>query len=217
MAQKTAAYTILERGWILRIRPAIDPANQRLALMLHGWTGDENVMSVFDRFLGQDTWLISPRGILAAIPGGYGWARMLPPEAILSQDFSAALDGLETQVQHWFEYLRIAPEKIDLIGFSQGAALALSYLIRHPEKIDRAACLSGFLPGSAQESLVSGVLSGKRILITHGTKDQNVPFQLARDAASSLTAAGAAVQFCQDDLGHKLGPNGSRSLRTFFK
>lgn len=217
MAQETAAYTILDRGWIVRIRPALNPTSRNLTLMLHGWTGDENVMAIFDRYLSPDTWLLSPRGILPAIPGGYGWAQMSSPDAIRDQDFSTALDGLDEQIPHWLRYLRIPAEKINLMGFSQGAALALSYLVRHPKNIDRVACLSGFLPWDAQEALVSASLAGKGILITHGTKDQNVPFQLARDAASILATAGAAVQFCQDELGHKLGPNGSRSLRTFFK
>jgi phospholipase/carboxylesterase len=201
---------------MIRVRPPLKDNSRRVMLLLHGWTGDENAMSVFDRLLNQDYWLISPRGPIPAAPSGFGWVSMNAIESARFNDFSTISEELDVQVQHWLRYLGIGTREIDVMGFSQGGALGLCYLIHHPERIERIACLSGFLPKISQKTLQPNSLTGKSICFSHGTLDETIPVQFAREAADLLSNAGAQVDFCEDPTGHKLGSGCSKRLSSFF-
>ena len=59
-------------GRTLRIQEStLQPS--RLLLLIHGLTGDENVMWVFARDLPAHYWMVAPRAPYAAEPGGYSW------------------------------------------------------------------------------------------------------------------------------------------------
>lgn len=184
--------------------------------MLHGWTGDETVMSVFERSVAEEYWLIAPRGPVKAEPYGYGWLPVDSIHGVTFTDFISVADQLDSEVQHWLNYLKIQTDQVDVMGFSQGGAMALSYLIRHPEHINRTACLAGFLPNDADKVLRQKQLRDKPVLIAHGTQDLTIPIQWAIDSRNILASAGADVTFCQDTVGHKLGSGCNKSLKAFF-
>lgn len=216
MIERPAAFTFYERGWIVRIQPPSDPNSRKVMLMLHGWTGDENVMSVFGQKLPKVYWLISPRGPVKADPSGFGWLPVNLPKFAKYSDYAAATEDLDRQVEHWLDYLHIPTRSISLMGFSQGGAMALNYLLRYPDRVDRVACLAGFLPDLAGEALNTQALSGKPIFIGHGSLDETITIEHARSAVTALRSAGAEVIFCQDEVGHKLGPDCYKGLTTFF-
>lgn len=217
MDPRPPAYTLLERGWIVRIQPPATPDSTRVLLMLHGWTGDEKVMSVFERSIAREYWLISPRGPVKADPFGYGWLPVDSIHRVSFADSESIADKLDSEVQHWLNYLKIQTDQVDVMGFSQGGAMALSYLLRHPGRINRTACLAGFLPNDADQVLRQGQLKDKPVLIAHGTQDLTIPIQLAVKSKDMLSSAGAQVTYCQDDVGHKLGSGCNKALEKFFE
>lgn len=216
MVRRSNAFTIVEKGWTVRVQKPLEPGSQRALLLLHGWTGNEKAMSIFGRQAADDYWLIFPRAPLKAQPNGFGWLPANSSKWACYQDVVAVVDQLDTQVQHWKQRLEISAQPIDCMGFSQGGAIALCYLMRHPEKIGRVACLSGFLPKGASEQIRPDTLSGKAVYIAHGTRDKAIPIQHAQEIALLLTSAGATVEFCQDEIGHKTGPECYKRLATFF-
>ena len=48
-------------GWTFRLQPPQGSGPARLLVLLHGWTGDENVMWIFTRRLSRRFWLLAPR------------------------------------------------------------------------------------------------------------------------------------------------------------
>jgi phospholipase/carboxylesterase len=107
--------------------------------------------------------------------------------------------------------------RLSLMGFSQGAALSYCLLLDDPQCYQRLAALAGFLPADNDTALIQGKLTDKPIFIGHGTQDDTVPVELARQAARRLEAAGAAVTYCEDSVGHKLSAGCFRGLAEFFK
>lgn len=209
-------YTIFDRGWILRLRPPQNlAASSRILLLLHGWTGDENVMWIFARGASPDAWIYAPRGPIQAPDGGYGWlphAEKLPTLA----DFSRVASDLMDAYVRWTSEAQVAHLPVDVMGFSQGAAMAYALAAFYPEKIARVIALAGFLPSDETRPGGYDVLQDKPIYIAHGTKDATIPVGLARSAVSRLQSSGARVTYCESDTGHKLSASCLKSLDAFL-
>lgn len=207
-------------GWVLRIKK---PANtvsidrQRILLLLHGWTGDENSMWFFTHNLPDHYWLISPRGIFESPQGGYSWRIIQPDKPITIEEFQFAIERLTTLVEEWEKTNSLPHNPLDLMGFSQGAALSLSFLLTYPNRVRSVASLSGFLPDSAPALLRPHRLDKKRVFIAHGTEDDIIPIERARIAAELLGAAGAEVAYCEDAIGHKVSASCLSALENFYK
>lgn len=216
MDKRPEAFTLLENGWILKVNPPVVPGSNRVLLMLHGWTGDETVMSVFGQKAGKDYWLLSPRGPVKTPTSGFGWQNVGSDQLAGFVNYLPVIDDLDRQVIHWLDFLKIPADSVDIMGFSQGGAVALIYLLRHPDRIGRTACLAGFLPQGGEDAAKPGSLAGKKVLVAHGSLDDTIPIHMAKQSAEYLQKAGAEVIFCQDAVGHKLGPTCYKGLEGFF-
>jgi predicted esterase len=53
--------------------------------------------------------------------------------------------------------------------------------------------------------------------MAHGTLDELVPVVRARQAVALLQQAGAQVDYCEDNVGHKLSATCFRSMQVFFE
>ncbi len=213
------------RDWTFRIRSAAEGV-PRLFLLIHGWTGDENSMWVFARNLPRDYWMIAPRAPYAAQPNGYSW-RPPRPEALRRapddvrgwpgfEDFRPAADLLIQLVDDYAAQNNIEANQFDVMGFSQGAALTNTITLLYPERIRRAGVLAGFIPTGAEALIEKCPLNGKPIFVSHGTLDEMVKIEYARQSIQMLEDAGANVTFCEDDVGHKVSANCMRALERFF-
>lgn len=208
-------YTIFDQGWMVRIQPPLDPQTKRVVLLLHGWTGDENVMWFFARPLVGKAWIFSPRAPVAAPDGGYGW---LPNHGSLPalDDFFAVSQAFVQAFDRWRNDLHIPLNAVDVIGFSQGAAMAYSLAAYYPDHVHRIASLAGFLPKETSPSNRYQNLAHKQIFIAHGSKDETIPVALAHRAVDFLQSVQAEVFYCESEVGHKLGAECVRSLEKFF-
>jgi phospholipase/carboxylesterase len=204
-------------NWTLRVRPASQkPA--RLLLLLHGWTGDENSMWIFTRNFSPDYWVIAPRAPSAAEPSGYSWRspqgghRGWPT----FESLHPSADLLITLVDEYAASQNVDAGQFDVIGFSQGAALTNVLALLYPERIRRAGVLAGFLPLGSESLIEKQGLSGKPFFVAHGTLDEMVRIEYARQSVELLERAGAKVTYYEDEVGHKLSANGIRALEEFF-
>jgi phospholipase/carboxylesterase len=184
-------------------------------LLLHGWTGDENVMWVFAGKIPRGDWVISPRGIVSA-PTGYGWVANRQGVEAPIESFFTACDALDRLIDAWSAAQNLPSLPINLVGFSQGAALSAAYALVHPGKVGKVALLAGFLPTNAQRYLEPRPLDGKQIYVAHGSRDDTVPLSYAETAVESLQKAGAQVDYCVSDVGHKLSAECMNRLGSFF-
>ena len=208
--------TIEMGGWAARQRVPTGDGPFPLILLLHGWTGDENAMWVFAGRMPEEAWVLAPRGLYPTPLGGFGWHPQLSTAWPSMADFQPAVEAL-------LEWLRPANfpmvdfTRLTLVGFSQGAALAGAIALTNPDRVEALAGLSGFLPEGAAALTGGRPLDGKSAFLAHGTRDELVPVERARQAVQLLQAAGAQVTYCEDDVGHKLSAACFRSLESFLK
>ncbi len=204
--------------WTLRVRPpTATPA--RLLLLIHGWTGDENSMWVFARGFPPDYWIVAPRAPHGMKPGGYSWRpfqageRDRPSIEVLRP----SADALLSLVDAYAVGNNLEAGEFDIIGFSQGAALANALALLHPERIERVGVLAGFVPAGSESLVTSRPLAGKSFFVAHGTQDETVRIEDARRSVQLLEEAGAQVTFCEDEVGHKVSAVCLRALEAFFR
>lgn len=213
MQTPSEAITIYEQGHILRYQRSNASAPKPPILLLHGWTGNEESMTIFTRNLIKEHDLFFPRGFVLAQSNGYGWVQKTPGD---EPDFDAYCSAAETllgQIATWQKQLNIPLEHICIAGFSQGATLGLALACIAPHRVDRLAFLAGFLPPRAPVSLP---LNHLHAYVAHGTQDLIVPISRAFEAAAWLKQNSANVTFCQADVGHKLSSGCFNQLDEFL-
>lgn len=211
----TKVTTIKFEDWVIKFREPGSTNSSKIILMLHGWTGDENSMWVFSDRLPKHAYVLAPRGLFDTPLGGYGWHKYNPGAWPWVDDFLPAVESLHNLL-HSGPFYPADISVVNLVGFSQGAALAFAFALKYPSRVDRIAGLSGFLPEGSDALLRNKPLKGKPIFIAHGEQDRLVPVDKARQAVKLLESAGSQVTYCEDDVGHKLSMSCYRGLENFF-
>lgn len=113
--------------------------------------------------------------------------------------------------------LGIAADRIALVGFSQGGAMALHTGLRFPERLAGIIALSSYL-------LVPDLFASERhvanqsvpIFIAHGLFDPIVPFSLGQKTRESLTVLGYAVEWHSYPMEHSVLPEEIEALYRFL-
>ena len=108
-------------------------------------------------------------------------------------------------VNIWKGVEDLDPDRIGLLGFSQGAITSMSALLERPELYRWVVALNGYL-ATAHEDAVENA-GGKPVFIGCGSMDQIIPPERAERAAERLEAGGAEVRFQQYGVGHGTTPD----------
>lgn len=205
-------------GWTLRARPSAARPG-RLLLMVHGWTGDENSMWVFARDLPPGNWVLAPRAPHVTEPGGYSWRPNADgdPSRSSLELYQASIKSLMGLVDSYAAANSIEADQFDVVGFSQGAALASLLAMLHPGRVRKLGLLAGFVPRGAEELIALRPLAGKQVFAAHGTQDPLVPVERARRSVKLLEQAGAQVTYCESEVGHKVSLDCMRALRAYLQ
>jgi phospholipase/carboxylesterase len=180
--------------------------------MLHGWSGDEKVMWVLETTVPLGSTIVTLRAPIEIAGGGYQW--LAGRNALNSEmdDYRSAVDALVLTVNDLSRRFGIDPASWIFMGFSQGAATALAYAttasLPQPSGL---VMLAGFAPLGRVTSL-----RGVPVYWGHGTQDELIPIEHARRNADRLQASGVDVSFCEAEVGHKVGVECTRGLKTWF-
>jgi len=87
----------------------------------------------------------------------------------------------------------VAPEKMGLVGFSQGACLALEFAARNPRRYGFVAGLSGALIGPPGTPRPPGDLRRTPVLLGCADRDPHIPLEFVGRSAETLSQLGADV------------------------
>ena len=160
-------------------------------ILVHGRGGSaEDILGLADAVDCRDLALIAPR---AAGRTWYPHSFLAPVEAN-EPGRSSGLSVLDSIVQDLVAS-GIAPEKVILAGFSQGACLTLEFVARHPRRYGAVAGLTGGLigpPGTL--SGYQGSFEGTPIFLGSGDPDPHVPWVRVEETAGVLAELGASVE-----------------------
>ena len=166
--------------------------------------------------------MICPQGPLETPIGpdafGYAWYPMSmggPPDigAILS-----SRGMLQQFLDSCLQRYPIDAKKLVVLGFSQGGVMAYSFALSSPERFAGLAVLSSWLPKELipELSIREGVQS-LPTLVQHGSQDQMIEVQRARDSLEQLRALRVPLTYREYDMGHEITPRGLSELSAWLE
>jgi phospholipase/carboxylesterase len=131
---------------------------------------------------------------------------------------SSALDFLGRVMEHLQEK-GIAAEKTILLGFSQGACLALEYAVQNPRRYGGLAGLSGGLIGADNElGPYHGSLEGTPVFLGCSDVDPHIPASRVRYTAEAMRNLGAEVTMrFYPGMGHLVNQDEVEAVRSMME
>ncbi|NWD26393.1 dienelactone hydrolase family protein [Pseudomonas yamanorum] len=176
-----------------------DARNEPLVIFLHGYGSDEaDLFGLKDRLPSTWTYL-SARAPMPVEGGGYRWFRKKPGDGDFdgeTVDLQSSAKLIEDFVAQATTKYHTQPERVFLVGFSQGAIMSYEVGLRHPETLRGIAALSGsVLPVLKAELKPDERLGKLAIFIGHGTLDQALPYYSATRANEVLVGIGLKPEF----------------------
>lgn len=206
--------------------PSLEPADgitKRLVLIFHGYGADGNNLiglgSAWQGLLPQ-TAFVAPHGIepYADFSLGRQWfsLRARDLEGILT-GLLKTLDAITQMIEEYATHYNIPLKEVALVGFSQGAMVALSQAIYGIDACAGVVSYAGVFrhhPNQEPKNLPP-------ILLIHGTEDQVIPKEALQIAKDALTDLGASpLSILEPDIDHTISPKGieagGRFLQTIF-
>ena len=186
-------------------------------ILLHGRdrTREEKVVLASSFQLEGIRWLAP-----AADTGSWYPGRFFDPVAVNEPFLSQAIDRIDRVVDEAGEGGRLGPSQIFLVGFSQGACLALEYALRRPGRSGALVVFTGSIFGAPGEvrSFPPDLLAGLRVLVTGSDSDEWIPEASTRETARLLSELGAEVRLrVYKGRPHIVSPEELAEARDFIR
>lgn len=204
-----------------------------LVVLLHGFGAPGDDLVPIARLLGEnsDYRFAVPEAPMTLPEGGRAWwwidfasrqAQLERGEGLdLRKEQPKELPRARAHVEALLSQLasryRLPRARIALVGFSQGAMLALDTLLHASEPVGCVALLSGtfvaeqeWLPRMAKQRAVP-------LFMSHGVYDQVLPFRLSEALRDTLRGHGYKVTWREFAGGHEIPPKVLDDLADFLR
>ena len=155
-----------------------------------------------------------PREVPLA-PGWVGWAWYeLGPNQDETVVSSRGL--LSAFVDATLERLAIPRERAVMMGFSQGAVMALHVGLASEEPFAGVVAMSGHLPAADTLAPLLAARRDRRVLVVHGTQDETLPIERGRRIRDILEGAGLAPEYHEFPMGHQITAESLGVVREYL-
>ncbi|MBC8346839.1 MAG: dienelactone hydrolase family protein [Candidatus Marinimicrobia bacterium] len=188
---------------------------EKAIIGLHGWTGDEHVFEPVAKMMNiNDAKWFFPRAPYKADSGtGFSWFSGTDETG---WEIEKTRDGIH-QLLEEIKLEGFPPENIFLIGFSQGASLAMEIGLRLPYAIGGIIPIAGFIKFiDVLENESTEESKGTPILLLHGNQDEIIYVKASEKAHDYFKERGNSVHFERYDAGHKIPRRTGPIVRKFI-
>ena len=187
-------------------------AGSTTLLLLHGTGGDEDNLISLGRMLLPGAALLSPRGKVNE-GGALRFFRRIREGVFDQEDLKLRTEELAKFVGGSVATYSLDPKRIVAVGFSNGANIAGSLLLRRPGLLKAAVLLSPMVPFEPNP-LPS--LKGTSVFIGAGREDTLVPAAQSERLAELLRRAGADVEIHWEPGGHSITPSEVKTAQRWL-
>jgi predicted esterase len=198
---------------VLRHGPSARDA--RLALILvHGRGGSaEDLLALASAFAYDDILYVAPQA------AGHTWYpySFLTPMDRNEPGLSSALNRISSLIDT-LRHEGLPPDRVGLLGFSQGACLALEYAARHARRYAAVVGLSGGLIGPPDTSRdYPGSLDGTPVFLGCSDVDSHIPMERVHESADVFRRLQGRVDArIYPGMGHLVNEDEIAAVRTIL-
>ena len=172
-------------------------------IAIHGWKGDEYVFEQVAKLIKVENseWFF-PRAPYKADSGeGNSW---FGGNDETGWEFDKTFDGMNDLINK-IQKRGYSFSKIFLIGFSQGACLAIDFALRLPFSIGGIVAIAGFIKFKERFlEEASNESSDTPILLMHGNQDDIIPIKAGKTAYNILLERDYPIHFESYNAKHKI-------------
>jgi phospholipase/carboxylesterase len=173
-------------------------------LAVHGRGSNEQDLIGLAPHLPEGLLWISPRAPLTLGPNSYEWYRV---KIIGRPDPEQVASALET-IDHFIEEILTAypidPQKLFLLGFSQGSLLSMCYALTYPARVAGVVAQSGYIPSHINLEIQETDIKNKPFILTHGEQDTLIPVEWGRASRDRLQTLGVDLTYHEFQMGHSV-------------
>jgi phospholipase/carboxylesterase len=187
-------------------------------LALHGYGANaHDLQGIAPHIQGGEVLFLCPQGPMAIdiAPGqrAYGWFPISGGGEIEASSLVGARGVLEGFLEDAMAIYPIDPERLVIMGFSQGGVMAYDLALGRPERFAALVALSSWLPNLIVDRLgPSEALRALPTLLIHGSKDPMIAIDNAHEAREKLTGLGIEAAWGEYEMGHEINQNALRDL-----
>jgi len=203
--------------------PRLSPAGGRasaLVVLLHGYGANgDDLIALAQAWQPRlpEVAFVAPNAP-QAIPGMYGalqwFALTLRDPNEYWRGVVAARPGLDRFLDSELARLGLPPERLALVGFSQGTMLALHVGLRRAQPPAAVVAYSGLLAGPEH---LPEITAKPPLLLVHGEADDLIPVEALHLAREALAAAGLRLEWhIRPQLGHGIDAAGQHLAAHFL-
>lgn len=167
----------------------LSAASHAVVLLHERGATAQGMLSIADKLAMPDVAFVAPQ---AAAQTWYPQSFLAPLDAN-----EPALSSARHMLRRLFSRVQahqITPDRVMLLGFSQGACLALDYAARHPQRYGGVVAFSGGLMGPPASPLTyTGDMRGTPVFLGCSDSDPHIPLDRVHESASVFRTLHAAV------------------------
>jgi predicted esterase len=171
-------------------------------LLLHGTGGDENDLIPLARMVAPSASVLSVRGNVLE-HGAPRFFRRLAEGVFDIEDLHRRTGDLAAFITAASSRYGFDPARLYALGFSNGANVAASLLLSHPDAIAGGVLIRAMVPFEPE---APPALAGRAVLLSQGRMDPLIPAAGAERLAALLREGGAEVELAWQAASHGLVP-----------
>lgn len=199
-----------------------DTPDKPLVIFMHGYGSNAADLFGLKERLPADYNYLSVQAPVELRPDSYKWFTQKPGVADydgVTADLKSSGEKLTAFITQATAKFHTQPDKVFLVGFSQGAMMSYEVALRKPALVGGIAALSGrLLPVVKSEVRTSDDLKALKVFIGHGKQDRQVAYASGPDAEAALKTLGLAPQLHgYEGLGHSINEQEIDDLADWLK
>ncbi len=203
----------------LRVEPDGGAEGLPLIIAIHGRGADATDLAGLAGELHGDRyqWVLpqGPRPVSLA-PGYTGWA-WYDLGASQAQTVIESRDLLMRFVDSLLAKLDVPRSRTLIMGFSQGAVMAMHVGLASLEPFAGIVAMSGHLPAAEELIPILPERLDRKLIMVHGTRDSVLSIDVGRRARDIIEKAGLKPEYHEFDMDHQITADSLAVVRSFVE
>ena len=186
----------------------------RAVIAIHGWTGDSSSMEPVGKALSlKDTKWILPQAPYTAGPGGFSW---FDGDEEMGWKYQESFHILTDLIQS-LNNQGFPNSDIFIISFSQGACLAMEFMIRQSFSLGGIIPIAGFIRYKKRvKQDATDASRNTPVLLLHGEKDKIILLEQSRISLKIFKDAGYKAELHILPVDHKIPLQAKYLIENFI-